>query len=87
MHHLQKKICCLIAAVLTLGMLASCVNAQESGTDPALDQLNEFAAMVREEEVQSFGYPGNQNVQLTEFYKWLIDSGLDTAIVNNAGDR
>ena len=50
-------------------MLASCVNTQESGTDPALDQLNEFAAMVREEKVQSFGYPGNQNVQLTEFYK------------------
>ena len=61
-------------------------DAPETGNDPALERLNEFAAMVREEKAQSFGFSGNQNVQLTEFYEWLIDSGLDAAIVNNAGD-
>ena len=54
--------------------------------DPAVARLNQFAAQVMKEKSQSFGYPGNQNVQLTGFYEWLIESGLDTAIVNNAGD-
>ena len=43
--------------------------ALETGNDPALDRLNEFAAMVQEEKARSFGYPGNQDVQLTEFYR------------------
>ena len=60
--------------------------ASDSSEDPALEKLNQFAAEVMKEKSQSFGYPGNQNIQLTGFYQWLIESGVDTAIVNNAGD-
>ena len=31
-------------------------------------------------------YPVNQNVQLKEFYRWLTESGVDSAMINNAGD-
>ena len=86
MRHYPLKICRLLAAVLALGLLWGCAGAQETEADAVIEQLDAFAAMVMEEKEQSFGYPGNQNVQLTAFYRWLIDSGLDTAIVNNAGD-
>ena len=86
MRYLQKTICFFLVAVLACGALSGCGSAAETAADPAVDRLNAFAATVMEEKTQQLGYPGNQDVQLTEFYKWLINSGLDTAIVNNAGD-
>ena len=61
-------------------------NTSKSTNDPEFARLDEFAARIAEEKEEQLGYPGNQNVLLTDFYEWLIDSGLDTAIVNNAGD-
>ena len=78
-----KRIIALL--VWTAVLCVSCCLG-ETAKDPAVEKLNQFAAMVMEEKNQSFGYPGNQNVQLTGFYRWLSESGMDTAIVNNAGD-
>ncbi len=86
MRFFRKTICLFLITVLVCGAFSGCGSAAEAATDPAVDRLNEFAATVMEEKSQQLGYPGNQDVKLTEFYKWLINSGLDTAIVNNAGD-
>ena len=74
----------LIAAIF-YAIFRNFVNTQAS-VDPDLQRLDEFATRIAEEKEEQLGYPGNQNVLLTDFYKWLVDSGLDTAIVNNAGD-
>lgn len=76
----------IIALLVWAAVLCVSCCLGETAKDPAVEKLNQFAAMVMEEKNQSFGYPGNQNVQLTGFYQWLIESGMDTAIVNNAGD-
>jgi histidine decarboxylase len=86
MRFFRKTICFFLITVLVCGAFSACGSAAETAADPAVDRLNEFASTVMEEKTQQLGYPGNQDVQLTEFYKWLINSGLDTAIVNNAGD-
>jgi histidine decarboxylase len=87
-HKHQYKIIAFIVLVTVLAGAAFCgfCYASDSSEDPAVERLNQFAAEVMEQKTQSFGYPGNQNVQLTGFYQWLIESGVDTAIVNNAGD-
>ena len=86
MRFIKNTICSLLVTVLAFGFLRDSGYALEAENDPAIERLNEFAAMVMEEKSYSFGFPGNQNVLLTGFYEWLTDSGLDTAIVNNAGD-
>ena len=88
MRFLQKAIAvfCILIPVMTIGGFHSIAGAAEPDSDPVIDRLNEFAATVMEEKNRQLGFPGNQNVQLADFYKWLLDSGLDTAIVNNAGD-
>ena len=86
MRHIQKFFLFQLMVVLVCGTMSVCGNAAETEADPAVERLNEFAAGVMEEKTQQLGYPGNQDVQLTGFYEWLIDSGLDTAIINNAGD-
>ena len=74
LRFIKKTICGFLVTVLAFGFMGHSACALEPLSDPALDRLNEFVAMVREEKAQSFGFPGNQNVQLTE------------AIVNNVGD-
>ena len=86
MRHIQKIVCKIVATVLVCGIMSVCGSTAEAETDPAVERLNEFAAKVMEEKSRQLGFPGNQDVHLTEFYEWVIESGLDTAIVNNAGD-
>ena len=54
--------------------------------DPALARLDTFAADVVTRKNQEFGYPINQKSRLIGFYKWFYGSGLNLAMVNNAGD-
>ena len=77
-------ISCSVLCVI-FGAILCGLNAPKS-TNPDIARLDEFAARIAEEKTQQLGYPGNQNVLLADFYKWLVDSELDTAIVNNAGD-
>lgn len=86
MGFIKKMIYGLLVTALVFSLLGNSGCTLETRRDPAVDRLNEFAAMVKEKKAQSFGFPGNQNVQLTGFYEWFTESGLDTAIVNNAGD-
>jgi len=89
MRSIYKKIITvlLVMSITAAGMaLCGFSYASDFSEDPDIEKLNQFAEMVMNEKNQSFGYPGNQNIQLADFYNWLINSGLDTAIVNNAGD-
>ena len=49
-------------------------------------QFNDYANYVSKQRLAALGYPANQDVQLTAFYKWYIDNKVYTAMVNNAGD-
>ncbi len=90
MRSFQKFFCLFLFTVLVFGSLSGCGSTTkaetETAADPAVDRLNKFAATVMEEKNWQLGYPGNQDVKLADFYKWLLDSGLDTSICNNAGD-
>jgi histidine decarboxylase len=49
-------------------------------------RLDAFAKKVVAEKSQLIGFPGNQNVELEEFYRWYTDSGLANVIMNNVGN-
>lgn len=50
------------------------------------DKLNSYAQATFARKEIAFGYPCSQNLHLTGFYKWLLKTKLDTAMINNAGD-
>ena len=54
--------------------------------DPAEARLDDLAASVATRKLHDFGYPVNQESRLIGFYRWLAGSGLNLAMVNNAGD-
>ena len=54
--------------------------------DPAEARLDEFAGDIVIGRASDIGYPMNQKSQLIGFYKWVIGSGLNLTMVNNAGD-
>lgn len=71
-----------LAAIL---LAASVFGSTAAGEIPT-ERLDRFAKNVMRIKSQEIGYPGNQNVQLTDFYQWYVKSGLPDTIMNNAGD-
>ena len=86
MKRIKKTFILLTIVMILCGTLCGCVKKTKKASDSSLKRLNEFADMVNKEKNNSLGYPGNQDGQLADFYKWLTESGIDTSIVNNAGD-
>ena len=62
------------------------VNFNDSSIDPAQVRLDDFAYEIVTRKSRDLGYPTNQKSLLVGFYKWLWGSGLNLAMVNNAGD-
>ena len=54
--------------------------------DPAEARLDQFAGDLLIIRAYDMGYPVNQKSQLVGFYKWFAGSGMNLAMVNNAGD-
>ncbi len=54
--------------------------------DLAEARLDDLAASVVTRKQHDFGYPVNQKSRLVGFYRWFWGSGLNMAMVNNAGD-
>ena len=50
------------------------------------EKLDQWASDCIERKKISFGYPGNHDIKLQEFYKWYTDNHLSSMIINNAGD-
>ena len=48
--------------------------------------LDQYAGDLMVNKKYDFGYPVNQKSPLTGFHKWLIGSGLNLSMLNNAGD-
>lgn len=55
-------------------------------SDALLARLDNFAANIVINKSRELGYPVNHKSLLIDFYKWLYGSGLNLAMVNNAGD-
>ena len=51
-----------------------------------LRRLNSWADECHTDFPNAFGYPANYNINLTEFYRWYLENGLGTKLLNNAGD-
>ena len=49
-------------------------------------RLDQFAGDIVVRKSHDLGYPVNQKSKLVGFYKWLSGSGINLAMVNNAGD-
>ena len=49
-------------------------------------RLDQFAGDMVVRKSRDLGYPTNQKSKLISFYKWLSGSGINLAMVNNAGD-
>ena len=58
----------------------------QTNIDAAQARLDTFAGDMVTRKLREFGYPVNQKSKLTSFYKWFAGSGLNLAMVNNAGD-
>ena len=51
-----------------------------------MNRMNSFAKRIVAEKGQMIGFPGNQNVDLQEFYRWYAESGLADVSMNNVGN-
>lgn len=54
--------------------------------DIDMTRLNTFAKKIVAEKSHMIGFPGNQNVDLQEFYRWYAESGLADVSMNNVGN-
>lgn len=77
-----KKIVCTFILII-MPIWNSCAALQ---TNNIQKQLNNYVNYVKTQKEKEFGYPANQNIQLTQFYKWYTGNKLYSAMVNNAGD-
>lgn len=50
------------------------------------ERLNRFAENIIQAKNRDLGYPVNQNVQLNDFYRWYLETGLSNSLMNNAGN-
>ena len=57
-----------------------------AGIDLIEARLDEFAASIYARRSREIGYPLNQQSRLIGFYKWLMGSGMNLTMVDNAGD-
>jgi histidine decarboxylase len=61
------------------------VGDAHSATIP-MKRLNAFAVDVIKRKHFAVGYPINQNLNMKDFYKWFVESGLCNVSMNNVGN-
>ncbi|MCR5346816.1 MAG: hypothetical protein K6E38_03485 [Fretibacterium sp.] len=79
----KLKYLTLMAAAAVLLVACGIVEAKNLREPASLERL---ASSIRERKAHMLGYPVNHDIQLGDFYRWYIDSGVYSAMVNNAGD-
>ncbi|MBF0395962.1 MAG: aminotransferase class V-fold PLP-dependent enzyme [Desulfobacterales bacterium] len=75
----------MIRIILFFLMLFISINSLLADEIP-MDRLNNFAKQMIKRSHNAVGYPVNQNIDLKEFYKWYLDSGLHSIAMNNVGN-
>lgn len=73
-------------SIITSIILLSCNMVCAITSDSAQQQLNNYANGIRYQKKTDYGYPVNNDIKLTGFYKWYLHSGAYKAMANNAGD-
>lgn len=70
--------------IFLLALLFSAVNllAQTSG----FQKLDEWVEVWKTGRQTYFGYPANQQSEMSDFYKWYLSAGMEVVNLNNAGD-
>lgn len=51
-----------------------------------MGRMNAFAQDAVKRKHFAVGYPVNQNIDMKDFYKWFVDSGLSDVSMNNVGN-
>ena len=72
---------CLIAILFLFA-----VSLQAVAGDIDINRLNVFARKIVAAKSNMIGFPGNQNVELQDFYRWYGQSGLTDVVMNNVGN-
>ena len=75
-----------IKPVLLAVALVLATNGMAQETSSGFQKLDEWTQIWKEGQQNYFGYPGNQQSPLHEFYEWYLASGMDVVNLNNAGD-
>lgn len=81
---IKSKFTKILGMALALGVASSTAFAKTAVDNQ--NALNEFAKATMQRKAVALGYPLSQDLQLTGFYKWILKTKLDTAMINNAGD-
>ncbi len=83
----MKRIKKILGGILALSLVFELVPVQMAGATEMPDaKLQKLVSNSLSNARISLGYPVNQNIALNEFYKWYVNSGLDTVAMNNAGN-
>lgn len=62
-------------------------NTEESHIVPSgFPELDEWVEVINKARPITFGYPANNNMDMSDFYEWFFANGLSKASLNNAGD-
>ena len=59
---------------------------QQRAVASGMPKLDRWTQECLDRRSLSFGYPCNNDTKLQEFYKWYTANGMESMIINNAGD-
>lgn len=82
MYNTIKK----AAYIAVFGLVYACIATAQTITSSGFQELDQWTKDCINKRSLSLGYPGNNDIQLQEFYKWYTANNLEAMIINNAGD-
>lgn len=62
-----------ITELIDTSMIASCDSRFDVIEYYTQEQLNQYALHANNKKQTEIGYPSNNNIELSEFYKWYIN--------------
>ncbi|MFZ3045003.1 MAG: aminotransferase class V-fold PLP-dependent enzyme, partial [Desulfatirhabdiaceae bacterium] len=71
--------------LMTKGPSALLAGEAFAGPIP-MDRMNSFAAEMIKKKHFAVGYPVNENLNMKDFYKWFVETGLCNVSMNNVGN-
>lgn len=75
------RIAIMVVAVVCSGRLWA-----QPTVKSGFEELDAWTEKCHQERPRTLGYPCNQVSDLTGFYKWYTDNGMENFLINNAGD-
>lgn len=81
MDRLMLRIAIMVVAVVCSGRLWA-----QPTVKSGFEELDAWTEKCHQERPRTLGYPCNQVSDLTGFYKWYTDNGMENFLINNAGD-